>query len=211
MELEKVLEEFFTKHTKKYTATELARKFELTENELNLFYNALYNLEKQGKIYLDDYGYYMHVPEQFYLKHGLLHISNKGSYYCDLESGQRIHIRPQNLRGAKAGDTIFVEPIKVKRKTKHKSYQEGVVARIIDPYNPLMVENTYFCQGKVYKKNESGEFYLQLENQTIPIGHGNLNTAYVGDTVNAQVSQTKTGKLAKVISIIHRKTTRHVF
>ena len=82
MSIEK-LSEFFKKHNKTVNINTIIRELKIDYKDVDTLLNLLYELEKKGEIYKDSDDTYMHVPNEFYLKHGVLEHSNKNNFYIN--------------------------------------------------------------------------------------------------------------------------------
>lgn len=202
MNLKFKLDNFFTLYNKKITIREIIKTFNLKNNEIELLEQILYELEKEGKIYLDEYGYYMHVPKDFYLKKGILKKSNSNKFYINTEGGERITISktPNNL---KDGDVVFV--YKSTKKFKHPKYVEGEIVRVVKKEHYVNSCN-YLVKSILMK--EGTKYYIKHNDKKIYIPFEYINTAYIGDLVTVSIENENIGK---IIEIVKRHSNKHVF
>lgn len=203
MNLKEVLDKFFKVYNKQIEMKEIIKKFEIKEDMISTLEQVLYELEKEGKIYCDENNFYMHVPEEFYLYHGIIKLSNANQEYISINNKERIIIKKKNLNGAKKGDIVFVQ--KNNKNIKHPKNFEGTVVKI--------VEKKYYSHEDVFiikdtLKKDGNIYYVKHNENRIYISSENINTSYVGDLVNVQLMSSSTGK---VIEIIKRNSDEHVF
>ena len=98
------LDKFFTTYNKRINITKIISMFKIKQDLYDDFIQAIYELEKEGKIIGDEEGNYIHKPDDFYLKEGAIHKSSKNKYYLNLGNGLIISIPNKNLNGAKEND-----------------------------------------------------------------------------------------------------------
>lgn len=209
MQVKEKLEEFFSIYQKKITFGALVKKIGVDEIEIGLISQYLFELEKEGKIYCDEYGYFMHVPKEFYLGCGTVKISNKGNFYVETEKKERINIQNKNLKEAKVGDTVFFTKCDTKNNNLHKNYQVGIVDKVIKKFE--INNNRIYKQKAILQRNRNGCYYIILNDKIIPVISTELKSAYPGDTVSVEIEEAKNSKRAKVVGVIKRKQKDHLF
>lgn len=202
MNLKVKLDNFFTLYNKKITIREVIKTFNLKNNEIDLLEQILYELEKEGKIYFDEYGYYMHVPKDFYLKCGILKKSNSKKYYITTQNGERITI-VKVKKDVKEGDVVFV--YKSTKKFKHPKYVEGEIVRIVKKEHYASCCN-YLVKSTLMK--EGNQYYIKQDDKKIYIPFEYINTAYIGDLVTVSI---KNQNIGKILEVVKRRSTKHVF
>ncbi len=207
MKLEESLDQFFSLSHKAYTVKELEKKFKVTEKEKHIFYQALYKLEKAGKIYYSEDGYYLHVPYEFYLDFGVLEYSKRGNYYISTPK-KNILIKKEEIKNAKAGDSVFVEEIE--SSNGHRKYHEGKIVRVVRPPKKEK-EDCYFYQGVLKKNYKEDYYYIEKDNKRILLPKDALNGAYPEDIVSVQIKANSTTKKARVVNIMERSKKEHLF
>lgn len=196
------LESFFVLYNKKIKIKEIIKIFNLKNDEIELLEKILFELEKEGKIYLDEYGYYMHVPKEFYLKCGILKKSNSNKYYITTQDGERITI-VKLKKDVKEGDVVFV--YKSTKKFKHPKYVEGEIVRIVKKEHYVNYCN-YLVKSTLMK--EGTQYYIKQNDKKIYIPFEYINTAYIGDLVTVSIETENTGK---VLEVVKRHSKKHVF
>lgn len=107
MNIMETIENFFKKNNHAISINELYKKLKISEKEKELFLDALYELEKAGKILFQD-NMYFKVPYNSDLYHGKLKISNKGNFYITIEDNHRINIKNYRQYKLKKDDVIYV-------------------------------------------------------------------------------------------------------
>lgn len=197
------LKKFFTTYKNKININKLISMFKIPDKDYDLFINAIYELECEGKIIGDSDGNYMHISDDFYLKEGIIHKSTKNKYYLNLGNGVIINIPSKNLNGAKENDLVYVN---FKKGDKHKKEKIGNVVRIVS--YPLIQNIQTFTKAVVKKNFTKNYYYIRVNDNLIYIPDKELNTAYPGDLVTVQVTD---NKMAKVVDIIKRNNNEHVF
>ena len=101
---------------KKQTMEELCKAIHAKGESMRAsFINALNDLEEEGKIYLDDAGFYKKFDsKQLGKVQGIIHINNLGKGFVFIEyNGHKIKylIDEENLNGALEGDTVVLNDI----------------------------------------------------------------------------------------------------
>lgn len=206
MNIKEKLVNLFDKLKREISIKELMSILNINKNEYEFFSNALFELEKEGKILCTDNEKYIHVPTNFYLKFGKIEVSSKGNYYVSLDKGVKIIISKNNLNGAKKGDFVFVE---TQSSTKNKKQLIGNVVRVVSKLN---IESSEFVSHvklkKDYKKNYC---YITYDNNAIYIPNHDLNSAYIDDIVTVKVVNNDNTKYGKVVKIEKRHPRNHIF
>ena len=197
------LNKFFETYTSKINTKKIVSMFKVTPEDYNILIDTLYELEKDGKIIGDNDGNYMHISEDYYLKEGIIQRSSKNKFYIKLDSGVIINIPNKNLNGAKENDLVFVS---LRKGEKHIKQQIGTVVRIVEP--PIVEDIQLFAKVIVKKDYTRNYYYIRINDNVIYIPDKELNKAYTGDLVTVQITD---NKVAKVIEIIKRNNTKHVF
>ena len=199
MELMDTLNQFFKAYKKQISIDELITKLKIKNDEINLVLEALFSLEKAGKIYYDKNNTYMHVSKDFYLHHGILHKSKSGQFFIKTKDGNRITIKGRDLA---EGKCVFVQIIESAK--KHPKYFEGKIIRTVKKENPKQ-KTSFIVQEKL--RNEGNYFYIRYQDKRIFIPKESLHTAFAEDTVNVQIN----GNVGRVIDVIKRHNNKHIF
>ena len=206
MNIKEKLLKYFEKLKKEISIKELMNILNINKNEYEFFSNALFELEKEGKILCTDNKKYIHVPDNFYLKFGKIEVSSKGNYYVSLDKGVKIIISKNNLNGAKKGDFVYLE---TEKSTKNNKQLIGNVVRVVSKLN---VERSEFASNvklnKDYKKNYH---YITYDNNVIYIPNHDLNSAYIDDIVTVKIISNDNAKYGKVVKIEKRHPRNHIF
>jgi len=206
MNIKEKLLNYFKKIKKEISIKELINSLNIKNDEYEFFSNAIFELEKEGKILCTNNQKYIHVPDNFYLKFGKIEISSKGNYYVSLDKGVKILISKNNLNGAKKGDYVYLE---TEKSSKNDKQLIGNVVRVVSKLN---VENSEFVSHvklkKDYKKNYH---YITYNNNVIYIPSHDLNSAYIDDIVTVKVINNGNNKYGKVVSIEERHPKNHIF
>ena len=197
------LNNFFSTYGSKINIKKIISIFKILPNDYDLIKNTILELEKEGKIIGDSEGNYMHISEDYYLKEGIIQKSAKNKFYIKLNSGEIINIPNKNLNGAKENDLVFVS---LKKGEKHIKQQIGTVVRIVE--TPIIHDIQSFTKAIVKKDYSRNYYYIRIDNNIIYIPDKELNSSYPGDLVTVQITD---NKMAKVVNIIKRKNSEHVF
>lgn len=197
------LSKFFATYNSKINIKKLISMFKITPDNYNILIDTLYELEKDGKIIGDSEGNYMHISEDYYLKKGIIQKSSKNKLYLNLGSGVIINIPNKNLNDAKENDLVYVS---LKKGEKHIKQKIGNVVRIVTP--PTIQDIQTFTKAIVKKDYTRNYYYIRINDNVIYIPDKELKTAYPGDLVSVQITD---NKMAKVIDIIERNNSEHVF
>lgn len=197
---------FFEKVKKQISIKEIVNILNIDKTEYKTFCEAIFELEKQGKIICIDNERYIHVPNNFYLKFGKIEVSSKGNYYISLDKGVKIIISKNNLNGAKKGDFVFVE---TENSSNNKKQLIGNVVRIVSKVN--IESNEFICNVKLKKDYKKNYYYITHENNYIYIPYHDLNTAYMDDTVTVKLINNDGTKYGKVVKIEKRYPRNHIF
>lgn len=98
---------FFQLKNKQYTLKELHKMFDLTEDEIECFDDAILELQKEGKVYLNDHDEYGLFPVNTSLFVGQLKVNKKGKCYVAVDD-KPVYIYDNYLKGAIKGDYVLV-------------------------------------------------------------------------------------------------------
>lgn len=206
MEFLDSLDNFFKSYKKAISFYQLMKMLDIKAEDKHLLERGLYQLQTQGKVYQDEYGNYMHVSEEFYLKSGFVNLSNKGNFYIRL-NGQNIHLKKNRSLKLQKGDFVYVELVSSAK--RHTKYQEAEVRSVVS--KPLAMDfPSYLVKGVVHQKNYQ-TFLLLLDDRVIEIEKQDLGTAYHGDVVTAEIYKESNKVLAKVRQVIERKSDVHIY
>ena len=206
MNIKEKLESFFQKLKREISINEIISTLSINQNEYEYFSNAIYELEKEGKILCTDKNKYIHVPDNFYLKFGKIEVSSRGNYYVSLDKGVKIIISKNNLNGAKKGDYVYLE---TEKSFKNEKQLIGDVVRIVSKSN---FESSEFVSNVKLKKNyKKNYFYITHASTDIYIPSHDLNSAYIDDVVTVKIINNDNTKYAKVVKIEKRHPKNHIF
>ena len=197
------------KENKKYSLEELEILYNITSESQLEFYKALFELEKEGIIFVDEYNLYCKVPKDFCYYHGIIRLSKQNNYYVSLKDKKRILIDKKDLKNAKIGDAVFVE-IKQNEKKKHQKSLKGSVVRVAS----LPQKNTiksYYLKKEIKYNPKNDTYFIVHNNQEIKISHGYLNGAYDKDVVTIKITFKNNELCACVEEVLKRKKDEHVF
>ena len=200
------LSNLFKQIKREISIKEIISILNVSKNEYEYFSNAIFELEKEGKILFTDNNKYIHVPDNFYLKFGKIEVSSKGNYYVSLDRGVKIIISKNNLNGAKKGDFVYLE---TEKSTKNPKQLIGNVVRVVSRVN---VDSSQFVSNvklkKDYKKNY---YYITYDGNSIYIPSHDLNSAYIDDIVTVKIINNDNTKYAKVVKVEKRHPKNHIF
>lgn len=206
MEFLDILDNFFKSYKKAISFYKLMKVLEVKAEDKHILERGLYQLQTQGKVYQDEYGNYMHVSREFYLKSGFVNLSNKGNFYIVL-NGKNIHLKKSRYIKLQKGDYVYVEL--VPSLNGHCKYQEAEVRSIVR--KPVSMEfPNYLVKGVVHETNRH-VFLLILDDKVIEIDKSDLGTAYHGDIVTAEVYEDYKKIRAKVRQVLERKSDCHIY
>lgn len=209
MDLEKKLEKYFEIRMKPTNIKELVKSLSLSKEQTSQLVDSLYEMEKRGKIYCDEYGNYQHVPQEFLLKHGVIKLSKSNNYYIDLGRGNRIVIAKKYWQNAKKGDYVFVEPF-MDDKKKHQKTQNGKIVRVVKKEE--QPEDNYFIKRKVLKEKKSNNYYILIDhNKRVMIPKDQTIGLYPGDEVTFQIVEDKKECKIHTVDIVKRTKSEHLF
>ena len=106
-EFEEKLLGFFKCSNQKYNLTELHKFFDLNEEEIECFDDALLNLQIKGELYLNEYGEYLLFPadKDFFVEK--LRKNKHGKYYI-VKDNKVFYVDERYLNGAINGDNVLV-------------------------------------------------------------------------------------------------------
>ena len=102
------------------------------------FLSALNELEIEGKIYLDDKGYYQTFKKSLNKVQGEINISKYGNGSVEINKGKekiKYIIEEENIAGALNGDIVVLKDIQPLR----KNYNEAKVEKVIKRNNGLAI------------------------------------------------------------------------
>lgn len=208
MNVTELLENFFKKNNHAISISNLYKALKIQDSNKDDFLDALFELEKAGKIiYQDDM--YVKVPHDSNLYLGKLQISNKGNFYISINKSSRINIKNFRQYRSKKDDTIYVVKRESKRTETYKKYFEGDIIRVVT--RESMPKDNYLAKGLVKKEYLSGKYYIQVENKKYYIKSKNMRSAYPGDLVTIHLGNKDSLDEVKVLNIIKRKNDTHVF
>lgn len=206
MNIKEKLENFFQKLKREISINEIISTLSINQNEYEYFSNAIYELEKEGKILCTNKNKYIHVPDNFYLKFGKIEVSSRGNYYVSLDRGVKIIISKNNLNGAKKGDYVYLE---TEKSSKNEKQLIGNVIRIVSKTN---IESNEFVSNVKLKRNyKKNYFYITHASTDIYIPSHDLNSAYIDDIVTVKIINNDNTKYAKVVKIEKRHPKNHIF
>lgn len=200
MELLHRLDLFFNKYHKAITKEQLISMLDLKKDDEKCLVDGLYQLQKLGKIYLDEYGNYIKVSKDFYLKFGEVQLSKKGKYYIKVDKMQINLLENDKI---KKGDFVFVEVLDNSKAFQHKKYYEGKVKKIVERSNKDNFQK-YLVKGIIHLSGHH-MYFLKHDNDFFVIRKNDLGTAYPGDVVTAEVVIKGKVKYAKVKEVLTRK------
>ena len=207
MDLVIVLSKFFKTYKKAIDFNGLMAVLKVDTDEQDALMMALRELQLKGEIYKDEYGNYMHVASDFYLKFGKVRLSNKGNLYIKVGK-DNIHLKKSRDCKVREGDAVFVEVID--NKGKHLRYKEAVVKSVVLG-DELEHKDSYLVKGKVHK-SKGNKFYLVIDNKKfIRIPKTALGSAYHDDIVTAQIVNKDGFCHAEVKEVTYRNYTKHAY
>lgn len=202
--MKKDLLDCLKRNLKELSIHELMKKCNLSYESIEFVIDALYQLELEGKVIGNKNGFYMAIPQDYYLKFGEVKISSKKNYYISLNHGMIILL--SEYKNIKAGDMVYVDTI---RSQVNKKQYIGKVIRKVERwnYNPKQI----LCGATLQKDFDKNLYYIKFNNQRIPIFLNNLNGAFVGDDITVQITLNDNNSYGKVINIVKRLHSEHVF
>jgi len=194
--------DFFKQYNKKISINDLIKHLKIDYKEYENILDSLYDLEKEGFLYKDEYDLYMRTPKEFYLKHGIINCSNKNNCYIKTNEGNII-IHDKDLNGAKVGDIVFVEIIsKASKFNKFVGKVNRVVKRL-----ELKENNKFIIKSTLKKDYKNNNYYITIDKKRIYIDYCKLNGSYPEDIVSVQIN----GNKGSVINVLERVQKQHVF
>jgi len=194
------LSKFFNKYHKKISVKNLLKELGLEYKDMDMLLNLLYELEKKGEVYRDKDNLYMHVPCEFYLKHGVLERSNKNNCYIKTKNGLII-IYNHDLKKAKVGDIVFVEIL-----SKDPRFNR-CIGKVDSIVRKMEFSPSYILKAQLKKDYKNDSYYIMVDKKKITIPFKKLNGAYPGDMVSVQVDN----NVGNVVSVLSRVQTKHIF
>lgn len=200
--MEQILYNFFNKYDKKININKLVKKLEISSKDLEELLSNLYSLEKKGYLFRDENDFYMRVPKDFYLKHGILERSNKNNCYIKTNFGNVI-IYNKDLKTARCGDTVFVEILS--KDSKFNKY----VGRVVSVVKKIEFNDDFnrMIKGNLKKDYKNDVYFVMLDKKRIIIPFDKLNSAYPGDLVSVQIFE----GVGSVVNVLKRIQSQHVF
>ena len=208
MNVIELLEKFFRKNNQAISISNLYKILKIQDSDKDAFLDALFELEKAGKIIFQD-DMYVKVPYDSNLYRGKLQISNKGNFYISINKSSRINIKNFRQYRLKKDDTIYVVKRESKRTETYKKYFEGDIIRVVT--RESMPKDNYLAKGIVKKEYLSGKYYIQVENKKYYIKSKNMRSAYPGDLVTIYLGSKDSLDEVKILNIIERKNDTHIF
>lgn len=206
MEFLDILDNFFKSYKKAISFYQLMRVLDVKAEDKHILERCLYQLQIQGKVYQDEYGNYLHVSQEFYLKSGFVNVSNKGNFYI-VFNGETIHLKRSRYIKLQKGDYVYVEL--VPSINSHYKYQEAEVRSIVR--KPVSMDFPNYLVKGVIHETDRHVFLLILDDRVIEVDKSDLGTAYHGDIVTAEVYEDYKKVRAKVRQILERKNDCHIF
>ena len=162
MNVIELLEKFFRKNNQAISISNLYKILKIQDSDKDAFLDALFELEKAGKIIFQD-DMYVKVPYDSNLYRAKLQISNTGNFYLSINKSSRINIKNFRQYRLKKDDTIYVVKRESKRTETYKKYFEGDIIRVVT--RESMPKDNYLAKGIVKKEYLSGKYYIQVENK----------------------------------------------
>ena len=208
MNIIELLENFFKKNNQAVSISRLYKTLKIQDSDKDAFLDALFELEKAGKIIYQD-NMYIKVPHNSDLYHGKLQISNKGNFYISINKSSRMNIKNFRQYRLKKDDTIYVVKRESKRTETYKKYFEGDIIRVVT--RESLPKDNYLAKGIIKKEYLSGKYYIQVENKKYYIKSKNMRSAYPGDLVSIHLGTKGSLDEVKVLNIIKRKNDTHIF
>ena len=208
MNVIELLEKFFRKNNQAISISNLYKILKIQDSDKDAFLDALFELEKAGKIIFQD-DMYVKVPHDSNLYRGKLQISNKGNFYISINKSSRINIKNFRQYRLKKDDTIYVVKRESKRTETYKKYFEGDIIRVVT--RESMPKDNYLAKGIVRKEYLSEKYYIQVENKKYYIKSKHMRSAYPGDLVTIHLGSKDSLDEVKILNIIERKNDTHIF
>ncbi len=203
-----LLENFFRKNNWAISISNLYKILKIQDSDKDDFLDALFELEKAGKIIYQD-NMYVKVSCESNLYQGKLQLSNKGNFYININKSNRINIKNFRQYKLKKDDTIYVVKRKSKKTETHKQYFEGDIIRVVK--RESLPNDNYLAKGIVKKEYLSGKYYIQVENKKYYINSKNMKSAYPGDLVTIHLGNKNSLDEVTILNIIKRKNDTHIF
>ena len=154
MDIIELLESFFKKNNQAVSISALYKALKVQDSDKDAFLDALFELEKAGKIIYQD-NMYIKVPCNSDLYHGKLQISNKGNFYLSINKSSRINIKNFRQYRLKKDDTIYVVKRESKLTENYKKYFEGDIIRVVT--RESLPRDNYLAKGIIKKEYLSGK------------------------------------------------------
>ena len=203
-----LIENFFKKNNQAVSISNLYKILKIQDSNKDDFLDALFELEKKGKIIYQD-NMFIKVPCNSNLYHGKLQISNKGNFYISINKSSRINIKNFRQYKLKKDDIIYVVKRESRKTETYKKYFEGDIIRVVT--RESMQKDSYLAKGIVKKEYLSEKYYIQIENKKYYINSKNMKSAYPGDLVTIHLGNKDSLDEVKVLNIIKRKNDTHIF
>lgn len=211
MSLKDKIELYFSNHYQEIKVSKLIKLFNISNDDIYLLEDILFNLECNGKIiYNEETDAYMHVAEDYYLEHGIVDKSTKEHYFIHKKHGKTIHIKRDSIfyPKVKKGDYVYVSCLK---SSLYRKCYEGEIVRIIKKPHIADNENKQFLNKGIIKRDSNNKLYIEINNKRYLILTKDLNGAYVNDEVTVECFEKNKVSLAKVKDILNRKSNEHIF
>ena len=158
------------------------------EEQKAAFFNALKELEEEGKVYLDDKGYYQEFDENKLGKvQGEIHITNTGNGFVIKKNGKKkikYLLRASDLNGALDGDIVVLNHFS-KEKT---NYVDAGVEKIIKRTKTSSIFE-YIGENTFVPYNVHGNIKVVCKEGLEKIVSGNLVLIKLGTSQIAEVNK----------------------
>lgn len=197
--------EYFKQKSKVVTIRDLVKYLKITEKDYPILSNILYELECSGFIIGNSDSTYMRVPKEYVYKHGVVSISTKENRYIDMGHGDIAIIPSKEARKYKMNASVFFETTPV------ENYSHQFIAKIVRVAEKPVIESVYLAKSIVEKDFNKNYFFVKINDEKIYIPNNYINGANIGDEVDVLVTYMQNTRVAKVKSIIEKKSTEHIF
>lgn len=173
--LESSILKLINKKGKNYRIKELEKMLAIkSEEERSLLNTALKNLQMDGKIYINDKGYFMPFPKEY--KIGTLEMSRSGIGRVRTDKGY-IKIDPNDLENAVDKDLVVVSNI------YNDGTLNGKIKKIVDRYR-----NSIVCEYKKRGTTYTLKPNISNKNLKLDIDSKSLKNLVDGDYVKVDMS-----------------------
>ncbi len=203
MDLKEEIEEYINNKKLGVTIEQIIKECKIERKESKNLAEVLFQLQKEGKIILDNNNYYLKVPEKFYLKSGTINISNRGNYYINVGPGQRVIIKKPKDKNIKKGDFVYVEVLKSQYRKN-----EGIVVNKAE-YKIKEINYKYLAKAVIEVENNSRRLFVMIDEKKIYLSKENSVGFYPNDEVTVLVDYES--NIAEVKEIIKRSSKEHIF